>query len=80
MTPLVARLTTALADRYAIERELGAGGMATVYLARGFPCAKARARPRRVNAPRHVLKDIPSFRLSVIPTYPSDLPLASQVT
>ena len=28
------RLTRALADRYAIERELGAGGMATVYLAR----------------------------------------------
>ena len=27
------RLTTALADRYAIERELGSGGMATVYLA-----------------------------------------------
>jgi eukaryotic-like serine/threonine-protein kinase len=26
-------LTTALADRYTIERELGAGGMATVYLA-----------------------------------------------
>jgi eukaryotic-like serine/threonine-protein kinase len=29
-----ARLTNALAGRYAIERELGAGGMATVYLAR----------------------------------------------
>jgi eukaryotic-like serine/threonine-protein kinase len=29
----VARLTTALADRYRILRELGAGGMATVYLA-----------------------------------------------
>ena len=28
-----ARLTAALADRYAIERELGQGGMATVYLA-----------------------------------------------
>jgi serine/threonine-protein kinase len=28
-----ARLVTALADRYRIERELGAGGMATVYLA-----------------------------------------------
>ena len=27
------RLKIALADRYAIERELGAGGMATVYLA-----------------------------------------------
>jgi len=27
------RLATALSDRYAIERELGAGGMATVYLA-----------------------------------------------
>ena len=27
------RLKTALADRYAIEHELGAGGMATVYLA-----------------------------------------------
>ena len=27
------RLTAALADRYRIERELGAGGMATVYLA-----------------------------------------------
>src|SRR5207302_9572490 len=30
---LLARLQTALADRYAIERELGRGGMATVYLA-----------------------------------------------
>ncbi len=34
MTDLIERLTTALADRYTIERELGAGGMATVYLAR----------------------------------------------
>ncbi len=30
---MLARLTTALADRYRIERELGAGGMALVYLA-----------------------------------------------
>ena len=30
---LITRLNTALADRYAIERELGRGGMATVYLA-----------------------------------------------
>src|SRR5437660_12909486 len=34
MTDILSRLTTALADRYEVERELGAGGMATVYLAR----------------------------------------------
>ena len=33
MTEITSRLSTALADRYRIERELGAGGMATVYLA-----------------------------------------------
>ncbi len=33
MTDLLARLGSALADRYRLERELGAGGMATVYLA-----------------------------------------------
>jgi serine/threonine-protein kinase len=33
MTEVLDRLTKALADRYAIEREHGAGGMATVYLA-----------------------------------------------
>ena len=34
MSELMTRLFTALADRYRIEREIGAGGMATVYLAR----------------------------------------------
>ncbi|MCH7489820.1 MAG: protein kinase [Gemmatimonadetes bacterium] len=34
MTDTIDRLKTALADRYTIEHELGAGGMATVYLAR----------------------------------------------
>jgi Tol biopolymer transport system component len=33
MTDVASRLSSALADRYVIERELGAGGMATVYLA-----------------------------------------------
>ena len=33
MTEQLARLSAALADRYRIERPLGAGGMATVYLA-----------------------------------------------
>ncbi len=33
MTEALDRLTKALSDRYKIEREIGAGGMATVYLA-----------------------------------------------
>ena len=32
MTDVTAKLSTALADRYRIERHLGEGGMATVYL------------------------------------------------
>ncbi len=32
--PTTDRLKSALSDRYSIEREIGAGGMATVYLAR----------------------------------------------
>jgi serine/threonine-protein kinase len=34
MTDALSRLKAALADRYTIERELGSGGMATVYMAR----------------------------------------------
>jgi hypothetical protein len=33
MSDLLSRITSALSDRYRIERELVAGGMATVYLA-----------------------------------------------
>ncbi len=32
MTDLIDRLSKALSDRYRIDRELGSGGMATVYL------------------------------------------------
>ena len=39
----VARLTAALKDRYAIERQAGAGGMATVYLARDLKHGRAVA-------------------------------------
>jgi hypothetical protein len=35
MTDPIARLNAALEGRYAIERELGEGGMATVYLVFG---------------------------------------------
>jgi serine/threonine protein kinase len=34
MSDIPQRLATALGDRYVLEREIGAGGMATVYLAR----------------------------------------------
>ena len=34
MDDLLSRLQTALVDRYAVEKEIGRGGMATVYLAR----------------------------------------------
>jgi len=40
---LLTRLTTALADRYHVERKIGAGGMATVYLA-WFIAAEAASR------------------------------------
>ncbi|MEE8519606.1 MAG: hypothetical protein V3S98_10825 [Dehalococcoidia bacterium] len=42
MTDTFARLMTALADRYAIEREIGAGGMATGYLAEDLEHHRAR--------------------------------------
>ena len=51
---LLERLQSALADRYAIERELGRGGMATVYLARdlkhGRPVALKVMRPELSSA------------------------------
>ncbi len=49
MSDTLQRLTSALGDRYALEREIGAGGMATVYLARdlrhGRPVAIKVVRP-----------------------------------
>jgi serine/threonine protein kinase len=43
MTTPLDRLTAALADRYLIERELGQGGMATVYLAQDRKLGRAVA-------------------------------------
>jgi len=37
------RLSAALADRYRIERELGRGGIATVFLAEDLKCRTHRA-------------------------------------
>jgi len=39
MPDVLERVTAALADRYQVERELGRGGMATVYLAQ---CLRAQ--------------------------------------
>ena len=43
MTDSTDRLWTALSDRYAVEREIGHGGMATVYLARDLKHGRAVA-------------------------------------
>src|SRR2546430_17296196 len=43
MTDLLVHLQTALAERYAIERELGQGGMAVVFLARDLKHRRAVA-------------------------------------
>ena len=49
----VSRLTTALADRYRIERQLGQGGMATVCLAHDVRYEGDGPRgPRPPNEPR----------------------------
>jgi serine/threonine-protein kinase len=50
------RLTDALSDRYRIERELGAGGMATVYLAPPAIISRVMTeRPRQIRATRPVV-------------------------
>ena len=48
MSELTARLASALADRYKIERRLGEGGMATVYLAEDLKHKRKVGRARRL--------------------------------
>src|SRR3989449_1439033 len=73
-----AQLQAALADRYALERELGHGGMATVYLARdlrhGRPVAIKVLRPEIAAAlgPERFLREI---ELAARLTHPHILPL-----
>ncbi len=44
MPEITGKLTSALADRYRIERHLGEGGMATVYLAHDLKHDRKAAR------------------------------------
>ena len=57
------RLAAALAYRYRIERELGQGGMATVYLARDLKHDLAEATGYTVAAVRRAADDLAAARL-----------------
>jgi len=78
VTDVFARLQGALSDRYAIERELGQGGMATVYLARdlkhGRPVAIKVLKPELALAlgPERFLREI---TIAAQLNHPSILPL-----
>jgi TolB-like protein/tRNA A-37 threonylcarbamoyl transferase component Bud32/Flp pilus assembly protein TadD len=73
-----ARLTAALADRYALQRELGRGGMATVYLAQDLKHERRVAlkvlRPElaAMLGPERFLREV---RISAQMTHPHILPL-----
>ena len=78
MTDAFDRLKTALSDRYAIQEELGAGGMATVYLAEDLKNRRQVAvkvlRPELAAAlgPERFLREI---EIAANLTHPHILPL-----
>ncbi len=67
MAEILARLKAALADRYAIDRELGHGGTATVYLAQDLKHGRSVAvkvlRPELAAALGHPSPHPPLARL-----------------
>lgn len=64
MTDFLARLQAAVADRYTIDRELGRGGMATVYLAQDLKHERSvalkvlRAELAAILGPERFLREI----------------------
>ena len=78
MTDTLQRLTTALGERYALEREIGAGGMATVYLAKdlrhGRPVAIKVVRPE-LSGPGGIPRFLREIELAARLQHPHILPV-----
>src|SRR5918999_6597354 len=78
MTDTLQRLMAALGERYALEREIGAGGMATVYLARdlrhGRPVAIKVVRPE-LSGPDGIARFLREIELAARLQHPHILPV-----
>src|ERR671919_1506713 len=78
MTDTLQRLTAALGERYALEREIGAGGMATVYLAKdlrhGRPVAIKVVRPE-LSGPGGIARFLREIELVARLQHPHILPV-----
>ncbi len=66
MTDRVDCLKSAFADRYRIERELGSGGMATVYFAEGGPQQSVDRSRRWLISSRALLTQYPEARCGMM--------------
>ncbi len=78
MSDTLQRLTSALGERYAIQREIGAGGMATVYLAKdlrhGRPVAIKVVRPE-MSGPGGIARFLREIELAARLQHPHILPV-----
>ncbi|MGH9118224.1 MAG: protein kinase domain-containing protein, partial [Acidimicrobiales bacterium] len=78
MTDTFQRLIAALGERYALEREIGAGGMATVYLAKdlrhGRPVAIKVVRPE-LSGPGGIARFLREIELAARIQHPHILPV-----